>query len=168
MSSRILVALLLLVAAAVAVEMPAPPAERWWSYVGTLASDRMEGRGTGQPGYRRAAEFVAGELRRYGVQPAGEGGYFQKVRFITRELDWERSSLSLLRDGESETLRLGPDALVSMRVDPRPDVEAPLVFVGYGLEIKEAGYDDFEGLDLRGKIAVVMDGRPEHLPGALT
>ena len=168
MSCRILIASLLLLAAAVAADMPAPPAQRWWSYVETLAHDRMEGRGTGQPGYKRAAEFVAAELRRLGIQPAGEDGYFQKVRFLTRELDWERSSLVLVRDGKSEPLRLGPDAMISARVDPAAELEAPLVFVGYGLKMPEVGYNDFEGVDVSGKIAVIMDGRPEHLPGPLT
>lgn len=168
MSCRIFIATLLLATAALTAEMPPPPAQRWWSYVETLAADSMEGRGTGQPGYKRAAEFVAAELRRLGVQPAGERGYFQQVRFITRELDWERSSLALVRDGNAEPLRLGPDAMISARVDPAPELEAPLVFVGYGLRIPEAGYDDFDGVDVRGKIAVIMDGRPEHLPGSLT
>jgi hypothetical protein len=170
MSHRVLALPLALMAALVAgaEKMPAPPAERWWSYVQTLASDRMEGRGAAQPGYRRAAEFVAAELRRYGVQPAGDHGYFQRVDLVTRELDWEKSSLALLRDGQSEPLQLGPDAMISTRIDPAPQVEAPLVFAGYGLKIKEAGYDDFAGIDLRGKIAVILDGRPERLPGALT
>jgi Zn-dependent M28 family amino/carboxypeptidase len=102
------------------------------------------------------------------VQPAGDHGYFQRVDLVSRELDWEKSSLALLRDGQSEPLQLGPDAMISTRIDPAPQVEAPLVFAGYGLKIKEAGYDDFAGIDLRGKIAVILDGRPERLPGALT
>src|SRR6185295_1888414 len=109
-----------------------PEARRWWSHVVYLADDKLEGRNTGSEGYRKAAVYVAGEFERAGLKPAGLSGYFQPVKFKSREIIEERSSLALVRDGKAEPLALGEDATISMRVDSAESVEAPLVFVGYG------------------------------------
>src|SRR5215510_15244635 len=66
-----------------------------------------------------------------------------------------------------ETGRFGEDLTVGLRTNPPPTLEAPTVFVGYGLSIPEAHYDDFAGLDLRGKIAVHLAGGPSSIPGPL-
>ncbi len=70
-------------------------------------------------------------------------------------------------DGKRESLTLGEDAFIATRVMPAPEVEAPLVFVGYGLKVPEKNYDDFAGVDLRGKIIVILAGSPSEIPGAL-
>ena len=62
---------------------------------------------------------------------------------------------------------LGEDAMFSTRVDLAPEVDAPLVFVGYGLRVPEKDYDDFAGLDLKGKVAVIISGSPSDMPSAL-
>src|SRR5260370_30595920 len=103
-------------------------AKRWWSYVEALANDGMEGRDTGSPAHKRAAEFVAAQFQRAGLEPAGVGGYIQPVRFTSRRIVEERSSLALVRDGKTEPLALGEDATISMRIDPAPPLEAPLAF----------------------------------------
>ena len=64
-------------------------------------------------------------------------------------------------------LTLGEDAIFSTRVDLAPSVEAPLVFVGYGLSIPEKDFDDLAGLDLKGKVAVLISGSPSQIPSAL-
>src|SRR5208282_4152424 len=69
--------------------------------------------------------------------------------------------------GEREALSLGEDAIIITRVMPAPEVEAPLVFVGYGLKVPEKNYDDFASVDLRGKIIVILAGSPSEIPGAL-
>ncbi|HEX4273925.1 MAG TPA: M28 family metallopeptidase [Bryobacteraceae bacterium] len=145
----------------------APDGARWWSYVEFLASDKLEGRNTGSEGHRKAAEYVAGQFERDGLKPAGEQGYIQPVKFLTKELDETRSSLTLERDGTSRRLTLGEDAIIGTGADPAPSVEADLVFVGYGLKIPEIQYDDFAGLDTKGKIAVYMNGAPGKLSSAL-
>ncbi len=140
-----------------------PDGARWWSYVEFLASDKLEGRNTGSEGHRKAAEFVASQFERDGLKPAGEQGYIQPVKFKTLELDESQSSLTL--DGKQ--LTLGEDANISTRIDPSPSVEAGLVFVGYGLRVPEKKYDDFAGLDTKGKIAVYMSGSPASMSAAL-
>ncbi len=146
------------------------PAEgkRWWSHILYLADDKLEGRNTGSEGYRKAAIYVAGEYERAGLKPGGTSGYFQPVKFKSREIIEDRSSLALVRNGAAEPLTLGEDATISMRVDAAESVEASLVFVGYGLTVPEMKYDDLAGLDLRGKIAVYVSGGPSSIPGPLS
>ncbi len=139
----------------------------WWSYVKVLADDNMEGRETGSAGLKRAEAYVVEQLKQAGVQPAGSDGYYQPVKFRSRELIEKDSSLALIRDGKTQPLVLGEDAIFSTRVDLAPEVEAPLVFVGYGLSVPEKNYDDLTGLDLKGKVVVTISGSPAEIPGAL-
>src|SRR5205823_4323292 len=101
--------------------------ERWWSHVTMLADDAMEGRNTGSPGHKRAAEYVAAQFKKAGLEPAGTNGFIQTVKFKTRKIDEAHSSLALVRGGETEALTLGEDANFSLRIDPAPSVDAPLV-----------------------------------------
>src|SRR3954462_11257129 len=107
-------------------------AKRWWSHVEALANDGMRGRDTGSADHKRAAEYVAAQFEKAGLEPAGVKGFIQPVAFNTRRIVEAQSSLTLIRDGESQPLTLGEDANISVRADPAPTVEAPLVFVGYG------------------------------------
>ncbi len=142
---------------------------RWWSYVEYLASDRLEGRLTGSEGHRKAAEYVAEEFRRAGLEPAGTSGYIQPVKFLSRTIVEKDSSLALVRDGDGNVkpLTLGEDAVVSLRIAPAESLEAPMAFVGYGLTVPEFGYDDLAGVDLQGKLAVYLYGGPKSIPGPL-
>jgi hypothetical protein len=142
-------------------------ADRWWSHIKLLADDGLNGRDTGSEGYRKAAEYVAAQFERQGLEPAGAGGYFQPVKFRSRRIAEEQSSLALVRDGRAEAIELGAEATFNIRVDPAPQVEAPLVFAGYGLRVPEHGYDDFAGLDLKGKVVVFLVGGPPGIPGPL-
>jgi len=156
-------------AALLATALPASMLDgrRWWSYVQYLADDRLEGRDTGSAGHRKAAAYVAGEFERAGLKPAGTEGYIQPVRFHTRRLREAESSLTLVRNGESEELVLGEDASISARIDPAPEVDAEVVFAGYALTVPEMQYDDLAGLDLRGKIVLHLAGGPSSIPGPL-
>lgn len=140
----------------------------WWSHVQFLAADNMQGRNVGSPEFRKAVDYVAGQFERDGLKPAGTDGYQQPVKFDVRTLVPAESSLALVRDGEAQPLEIGTDANLSTRADLAPSVEAPMVFVGYGLAIPEAHYDDLAGLDLRGKIAVYVSAAgPVDAPGNL-
>jgi len=142
--------------------------DRWWSHVEALANDGMEGRNTGSPAHRRAAEYVASVFERAGLEPAGTDGYLQPVKFKSRTIDERRSNLTLLPDGgEATTLMLGEDANISLRSDAASSVEAPLAFVGYGLRVPEMHFDDLAGQDLKGRIAVYLAGSPSNIPGPL-
>ena len=164
---RTLTISLMVMVAAAAIVRGDDPAARWWSHVQALANDGMEGRNTGSPGHKRAADYVAAEFRKAGLEPAGVGGYVQPVTFNTRKIVEPRSSLALVRNGKIEPLTLGEDANIGLRIDPAPAVEAPLVFVGYGLNIPERGIDDFEGVSLKGAVVVHISATPRSLPGPL-
>ena len=140
---------------------------RWWSHIEVLASDSMEGRNTGSPGHRRAAQFVAGEFERAGLKPAGTDGYIQPVKFNVAQIEEPRSGLAIVSQGKVAPLRLGPDATLTVRAGLAEQVEADAVFCGYGLSIPESHYDDFAGLDLKGKIVVYIAGGPGDIPGNL-
>jgi len=139
----------------------------WWNYVKILAADNMEGRETGSPGLRKAQEYVVEQLKRAGLEPVGSASYYQPVRFESRQIVENESSLALVHNGQIEPLTLGDDAIFSTRVDLAPAVDAPLVFAGYGLAIPELGHDDLAGLDLRDKVVVIFPGAPADIPGAL-
>ncbi len=144
-----------------------PAGQRWWHSVQELASDKFEGRETASAGHRQAAEYVAGEFKRLGLRPAGTSGYRQPVPVHVRRIREEVSSLSLTGGGIQDLLELGVDANFSLVGDPAPQVQAPAVFVGYGLTVPELNYDDLAGLDLNGKIAVFLRGGPASIPGPM-
>jgi hypothetical protein len=150
--------------------------KRWWSYVAVLADDGMEGRNTGSAAHKRAAQFVAAQFQKAGLIPVSHGGvpgdFIQPVKFKARKIVEEKSSLALVRNGgATETLTLGEDANLSARHEPTGPVDAPLVFVGYGLSVPEQKFDDFgdpavSGA-LKGAVAVLISGGPSSIPGAL-
>jgi hypothetical protein len=139
----------------------------WWDVVKVLADDKYEGRNTGSPGERGAQEYLVGQLKALGIKPAGDHGYYQPVELRSRELDEKSSSLILVREGKEQLLTLGQEAFFSTRIALAPRIAAPLVFVGYGLKVPEQDVDDFAGLDLKGKIAVVFAGSPAPMAAAL-
>jgi Zn-dependent M28 family amino/carboxypeptidase len=140
----------------------------WWEHVKVLADDRMEGRETGSEGLRKAEAYVVEQLTKAGAQPAGTQGFYQPVKFIARQIVEKDSRIALIRKGVEEPLELGPDAYFNTRVDlVSEEIRAPLVFAGYGLKIPENHYDDLIGLDLKGKIAVILTGFPQDIPTAL-
>ena len=146
---------------------PSFDGKTWWDHVKVLAADNMEGRDTGSPGLKRAEAYAVAQLKSAGLQPAGVKGFYQPVKFISRQLVETESSAALVRDGKAEPLKLGEDAFFSTRVDLAPAVDAPLVFVGYGLSIPESAFDDLAGLDLKGKVVVLITGAPEQISSAL-
>jgi Zn-dependent M28 family amino/carboxypeptidase len=139
----------------------------WWDHVKVLADDNMEGRDTGSPGLRKAEAYVVEQLKKSGVQAAGKDGYYQPVKFTSRTIVESESSAALIRNGKVEPLTLGEDAIFNTRIDLAPEVEAPLVFVGYGLTVPEKNYDDLAGLDVKGKVVVILSGSPAEIPGPL-
>ncbi|MCP3142351.1 M28 family metallopeptidase [Pyxidicoccus xibeiensis] len=167
--------LALLTAPAACTTAPAPKptpdstaeVERWWGHVQYLASDALEGRDTGSEGYRKASAYVAEQLQALGVQPGAGGGYLQEIDLVSRRLVEERSGVTLVRDGQETPLVLGQDAIISPRAGETGTVDAPMVFVGYGLSIPEAGHDDFADMDLKGKVAVFLYGGPASISGPL-
>lgn len=141
--------------------------QTWWSHVKALADDKLEGRETGSRGERAAQQYVTEQLGSAGVLPAGLNGFYQPVKFVARHVDESNCSLMLLSNDERRPLVLGHDAILDSRVMAAAEVKAPLVFAGYGLRIPENNYDDFAGLDVKGKLVVNVSASPPEIPGAL-
>jgi Peptidase family M28 len=141
-----------------------PEGDLWWSHIQYLADDSLQGREVGSAGYHKAAEYVAAKMETFGLKAGGTDGYYQPVKFEARQLIDNQSRLALVRDGKEQPLERA-DATMNSRVD-EGTVDAPMVFVGYGLRIPEANYDELAGIDLKGKIAVYVNAAgPVDAPG---
>ncbi len=149
--------------------LAADAASQWWADVSALADDSMEGRLTGSPGYDRAAQYVIGRLKQEGLQPAGIDGYLQPVALEQQVVNQDASKASLsAADGASTVLKVGEQMLITAGGGPRPArIDAPLVFIGYGLHLPKHGHDDFSAPDIKGKVVVVISGGPAELSGPL-
>ncbi len=134
-----------------------------------LADDLLEGRGTGTRGYYIAARYVAASLERLGLEPAGVGrSYFQPVPFRRAEVVASSCGVTLTRRGRGAELVLERDFMMGGDTyRPEADVVAEVVFVGYGVTAPELGYDDFAGVNPRGKIVAVLSGAPPTFPHTL-
>ena len=159
LAALILFATLAGVAAAQSTD-PTAEGKAWWAHIQFLADDKLEGRNVGTPGFDKAVEYVEEQFKAIGLKPAGISGYRQPVQLDRRVLVAEESRLTLVRDGKEQPLVIGQDATLTARGELDGSLEAPLVFVGYGLSIPDAGWDDFAGLDLKGKIAVYVNAFP--------
>ena len=130
-----------------------------------LASDAMRGREAGSPEYDIAAQYVASQFYAAGLRPAGdEGGYLQKVPLTTYR-SAERGDLILTRKGATpQKLVFGEDYIPGANPGARATViDAPVVFVGYGLIAPDAKRDDYAGIDVKGKIVAYFGGAPASL-----
>ena len=143
-----------------ALETINPEHIRW--HVRFLSHDLLEGRGTGQRGGDLAAEYIATQFAEYGLKPAGDHGtYMQRVPLVgITSLPETRFSL-VPKQGETMNLKL-LDEYVAYDLTQRPesDVDAEIVFVGYGVEAPEYNWDDYKGVDVRGKVLLMLVNEP--------
>ena len=145
----------------------------WWAHVQYLADPSMNGRLTGSEEYLKAAAYVVDKFKSFGLTPAGsDGTYYQPVHFDVQRVIASKSSMSLVVDGKATPLVLGEDAILGSRSAQAGKVDAPLVFIGYGLHLPESKYDDFNSAEvpmseLKGKVVVVINGGPADISGAL-
>src|SRR5229473_2437332 len=132
------------------------------AHVRYLSLDLLESRGTGQRGGDLAAEYIATQFWLYGLKAAGDNGtYFQKVPMVgitpAPETTFE------LVPNKGDALKLKPlDEYVAYDETQRPssDIDAPIVFVGYGIEAPEYKWDDYKGTDVRGKVLLMLVSEP--------
>jgi len=135
------------------------------AHVRFLADDLLEGRETGSRGHAIAARYVASQFVAAGLAPAGDRDtYFQHVPLRASKLVPESSSF-FVRDGDTRTEFLQRrDVAISAGSTPRAEADAPVVFVGYGVVAPELKHDDYAGVDVRGKIVMVVRGAPSSFP----
>ena len=148
---------------------PSKAATQWWADISALAGDDMEGRMTGSAAYLRAADYVIRRFKAIGLTPGGTQGFLQPVAMESQTVDQHASTADLVAaDGAITPLNVGTDSRIGAGGAPAPEqVDAPLVFLGYGLHLPDQGYDDFAGMNLKGKIVVVLSGGPAEMSGAV-
>jgi Peptidase family M28 len=137
--------------------------------MGFLADDLLEGRGTGTRGHEIAARFIATQFEAVGLEPAGDNGtYFQYVPLRSFRLDQLKTTLSLMRAGKEERFIFGEDFLAfGDAAREETSVEAGIVYVGYGVTAPDQDYDDYKGVDAKGKIVATLVGAPPKFPTTL-
>ena len=131
--------------------------------VRVLASDEFEGRGPATPGEDRTVEWLSGQFAAMGLEPGGEnGGWTQTVRLSRTRQDGPATITARAGDW-TRALERGPEVLVSSDrpVSHVTVTDAPIVFVGYGADAPERNWDDFKGVDLHGKIMLVLVNDPD-------
>ena len=140
------------------------------SHIAYLADDKLKGRMPGTEGYQMAVDYVVDQYKKMGVAPGGDnGGYTQKL-VLRRSLLSNKSAVAVLKDnqGNIDSLQFAVDYTAA----PHPmftyaKAEAELVFAGYGVEIP-GQYSDYTGIDVKGKIVVLIAGAPDGLISTIT
>ena len=128
-----------------------------------LADDKYQGRYPGTPGGDAAAQYIADQLRAYGVKPAGDGGsYFQKVPFYAVHSVAEKTQFSFVpRSGTPVDLKYADDYVTNNQTGAADAaIDAPVVFVGHGIEAPEYQWNDFKGVEVKGKVLLVVVNEP--------
>ncbi len=136
--------------------------ERFRSHVAFLSDDLLEGRDAGSKGYELGAHYVATQFEGLGLKPGGDKGWYQQVPFLQYKLG----------SGGSNRVTIGGRSFADraeVLVAPSPvsgpqSVEAPVVYVGYGIDSPQIGLNDYKGLDVKGKIVAMLGGYPADLP----
>jgi Zn-dependent M28 family amino/carboxypeptidase len=138
-------------------------AEKIRAHVRFLADDLLEGRGPGLRGSEIAAKYIATQFALYGLKPGGDNGtYLQQIKFYGMTVKRDVSSMAIVpSQGAPIPLAFGPDYVVNNpRHEAVADIDAPIVFVGYGITAPEFGWDDYAGVDVKGKVVLVIVGDP--------
>ncbi len=143
------------------IHRPEITTEEIKAYVFFLASDAMKGRFTGSPEERTAGDYIKNEFQLYGLKPAFKENWFQEFPFVERVEMTKANSLSFNVIGKQQNLKKGND-YTTVAYSGKGKVSGDLVFAGYGISAPKLNYDDYEGLDVKGKTVVVMRYHPEH------
>jgi Zn-dependent M28 family amino/carboxypeptidase len=137
-------------------------AHRIAEHVRFLSNDLLEGRGTGTRGGDIAANYIASQFALYGLKPAGDNGsYLQKVEFVGVKTLPSTSAALQPAHGTTMDLKLAEDYVAGNQTQTDSvDIDAPIVFVGYGIEAPEYNWNDFKGVDVKGKVVLVIVNEP--------
>ncbi len=142
------------------------------SHMRYLSDDKLAGRKPGSPGFELAAQYVEGEFKKLGFLPKGEKGTFRQAVPLRRaQVREDASSMVLIRRGSNEldepaqALTIGRNFYLSPQFGQAvSEIAAPVVFVGFGVSAPDLGYDDYNGVDVRGKIVACFNGAPASFP----
>jgi Zn-dependent M28 family amino/carboxypeptidase len=143
--------------------MNAIDAEKIRATVKYLSNDALQGRGTGQKGGDMAADWIAAQFKSYGLLPAGdEGTYFQQVNFFGVTTDAKQTRFAfVLKSGPEMALKFADDYVATDQThSQKSEIDAPIVFVGYGINAPEYNWDDYKGADVKGKVLLMLVNEP--------
>ncbi len=143
--------------------MNAIDAEKIRATVKYLSDDALQGRGTGQKGGDMAADWIAAQLKSYGVMPAGDQGtYFQQVNFFGVTTDPKQTTFTFVpKSGPEIALKFADDYVANDQThSEKSQIDAPLVYVGYGINAPEYKWDDYKGVDVKGKVLLMLVNEP--------
>jgi hypothetical protein len=135
------------------------------AHIAYLADDRLKGRLPGTEGYQMAVDYVVEQFKKIGVAPCGDAGGFTQKLIIRKSTVTNSSAVAVLKDknGNIDSLTFIKDFIPTPHpLNATSSAEGQLVFVGYGIEIP-GGYSDYKGVDVKGKIIVVVSGIPDGL-----
>src|SRR5690606_30948961 len=130
-------------------------------HVQVLASDEFEGRAPGTVGEDKTVEYIKAQFERLGLQPGNNGDWVQTVPMVETTAD-ESTVLHLTVNGEPQDLAFGDDMVIGTRTGQQEvKVEdSPVVFVGYGVDAPEQDWNDYAGIDVKGKTVVMLVNDP--------
>jgi Zn-dependent M28 family amino/carboxypeptidase len=138
-------------------------AEKIRATVKYLSDDALEGRGTGQKGGDKAADWIAAQFKSYGLLPDGDNGtYFQSVNFYGVTTDGKQTQFAFVpKSGNEIALKFADDYVATDQThSEKSEINAPIVYVGYGIKAPEYNWDDYKGVDLKGKVALMLVNEP--------
>ena len=143
--------------------------QTYLEHIKFLSSDELQGRGNGSRGLERAADYIAMQFRAAGLEPGGDDRtYFQKFELVSGLSVGSSNMVTLNGPQGSKTLRLGSDyeplsiTSPSAQGPAEQSLSAPLVFAGYGISAPSYNYDDYAGLDVSGKVVLVLRHEPQE------
>ncbi len=141
---------------------PEISAEDFSAHIRVLASDAFGGRQPGSDGEEKTVNYLRDQFQRLGLQPGNNGSYFQTVPMIETRADVAKTSIRIDVAGKPHAMRFGDDMVIGSRTGAA-DVHvgnAPMVFVGYGVNAPEANWNDYAGIDVKNKVVVMLINDP--------
>ena len=134
--------------------------QTYLDHVKFLSSDELKGRATGTPELEKAAKYIAGKFKAYGLKPVA-GSYFQSFRVTTQTKIGDATTVGYTLDGVSHPLKL-KDTFQVVGASSSGAFDGPVVFAGYGITAPEYNYDDYAGLDVKGKVVLIWRFEPQQ------
>ena len=131
-------------------------------HVKQLASDEFGGRGPGTPGEQKTVEYIKAQFARIGLQPGNGSDWFQTVPMVETTADEASASMVATVGGATQALKFGTDMVIGTRTGkPQVDIkDSQLVFIGYGVDAPEQKWNDYAGVDVKGKTVVMLVNDP--------
>lgn len=131
------------------------------AHVEYLSSDELEGRGSGTGENKLAAQYIADQFSSYGLQPKGDnGGYFQNFQVLTGLIAGKKNRITVIVNGKQ--FNLTSEDFIPLSFSADTSIVSSLVFVGYGISADSLQYNDYAGVDVNGKIALVLRYTPDY------